>query len=118
MELQNKHLTDRIIAAAIRVHNELGPGFLEPMYEDALAIELAAVGLTYEQQKVLLVFYRGHLIGEHRLDLLIEQTIIAELKAIGALEDNCPLVPKGSGSLGRAVTELCNGAPDCESCRL
>jgi GxxExxY protein len=87
MELQNKHLTERIIAAAIRVHKELGPGFLETMYEEALAIELAAVGMSFERQKLLPVFYREHLIGEHRLDFLVEQKVILELKAISTVED-------------------------------
>jgi GxxExxY protein len=87
MELQNKHLTDRIIAAAIRVHKELGPGFLETMYEEALAIELTAASLAFERQKLLPVFYREHLIGEHRLDFLVESQVIVELKAISALED-------------------------------
>jgi len=87
MELRNKNLTERIIAAAIRVHKELGPGFLEGMYEEALAIELAAAGLTFERQKLLPVFYREHLIGEHRLDFLVERRVVLELKAISALED-------------------------------
>ena len=87
MELQNKALTDRIIAAAIRVHKELGPGFLEAMYEGALAIELAAAGMAFERQKLLPVFYREHLIGEHRLDFVVEHKVILELKAISALED-------------------------------
>jgi GxxExxY protein len=87
MEIQNKHLTEPIIAAAIRVHKELGPGFLEAMYEEALAIELAAAALTFERQKLLPVFYREHLIGEHRLDFLVERKVILELKAISALED-------------------------------
>jgi len=87
MEIQNKALTDRIIAAAIRVHKELGPGFLESMYEEALAIELAAAGLAFERQKLLPVFYREHLIGEHRLDFLVERNVVLELKAISALED-------------------------------
>jgi GxxExxY protein len=87
MELQNKHLTQRIISAAIRVHKELGPGFLEAMYQEALAIELTAAGLTFERQKLLPVFYREHLIGEHRLDFLVEGKVIVELKAISALED-------------------------------
>jgi GxxExxY protein len=87
MELQNKALTDRIIAAVIRVHRELGPGFLEVMYEEALAIELAAIGISFERQKLLPVFYREHLVGEHRLDFLVEQKVILELKAISALED-------------------------------
>src|SRR5947209_6398178 len=87
MEIHNKALTDRIIAAAIRVHKELGPGFLELMYEEALAIELAAADISFERQKLLPVFYREHLIGEHRLDFLVEQNLILELKAISALED-------------------------------
>ena len=84
--LGNTDLTDRIIAAAIRVHRELGPGFLESMYEEALAIELAAAGLAFERQKLLPVLYREHLIGEHRLDLLVEGKVIIELKAISQLE--------------------------------
>jgi len=87
MELQNKALTERIIAAAIRVHRELGPGFLESMYEEALAIEFAAANISFERQKLLPVFYREHLIGEHRLDFLVEQKVILELKAISAVED-------------------------------
>ena len=87
MELRNKNLTERIIAAAIRVHKELGPGFLEGMYEEALAIELAAAGLTFGRQKLLPVFYREHLIGEHRQDFLVERRVVLELKAISALED-------------------------------
>jgi GxxExxY protein len=87
MELQNKHLTERIIAAAIRVHKELGPGFLENMYEEALSIELASAGLKFERQKLLPIFYREHLIGEHRLDLPVEGKIIVELKAISEIEN-------------------------------
>jgi len=87
MEIQNKALTDRIIGGAIRVHKELGHGFLETMYEEALAIELAAVNVHFERQKLLPVFYREHLIGEHRLDFLVERKVIVELKAISALEN-------------------------------
>ena len=88
--LGNRALTERIIAAAIRVHKELGPGFLESMYEEALAIELAEAGLRFERQKLLPVLYREHLIGEHRLDLLVEGQVIIELKAITELA-KCPL---------------------------
>jgi GxxExxY protein len=87
MEIQNKALTDRVIAAAIRVHKELGLGFLDAMYEEALAIEFAAAGIAFERQKLLPVFYREHLIGEHRLDFLVERNVVLELKAISALED-------------------------------
>jgi GxxExxY protein len=86
MELGNFQLTERIIAAAIRVHKELGPGFLEIMYEEALAVELGDVGITFERQKLLPIFYHEHLIGEHRLDLLVEGRVILELKAISELE--------------------------------
>ena len=86
-ELGNTDLTYRIIAAAISVHKDLGPGFLEIMYEEALAIELAAAGMAFERQKLLPVFYREHVIGEHRLDLVVEGKVIIELKAISDLED-------------------------------
>jgi GxxExxY protein len=87
IKLGNTELTDRIIAAAIGVHKELGPGFLEIMYEEALAIELARTRISFERQKLLPIFYREHLIGEHRLDLVVEGTVIVELKANSALED-------------------------------
>jgi GxxExxY protein len=87
MELGNRKLTERIIAGAIRVHKELGPGFLETMYEEALSIALVSSGINFERQKLLPVFYREHVIGEHRLDLLVEGKVIVELKAISALED-------------------------------
>lgn len=86
MGLGNFELSERVIAAAIRVHKELGPGFLEIMYEEALAIELPAANIAFERQKLLPVFYREHLIGEHRLDLLVEGKLILELKAISQLE--------------------------------
>jgi len=86
-DLGNKELTERIIAAAIRVHKELGPRFLEAMYEEALAIELTWKELSFERQRLLPVFYHEHLVGEHRLDFVLEGKVIVELKAISALED-------------------------------
>ena len=85
--LANAELTDRIIAAAIRVHRELGPGFLEAIYEEALAVEFAASDIQFERQKPVGLYYREHHIGEHRLDFLVERTVVLELKAISALED-------------------------------
>ena len=58
MGLGNFELSERVIAAAIRVHKELGPGFLESMYEEALAIELADAEITFERQNLLPIFYR------------------------------------------------------------
>ena len=87
IELGNTDLTDRIIAAAIRVHKELGPGFLEVLYEEAMAIELASSDISFERQKSIPILYRGRVIGEHRLDLLVTGKVVIELKAISALED-------------------------------
>ena len=86
-ELRHREITDVIIAAAIAVHRELGPGFLESIYEQALAVEFALRGIAFVRQKPIPLFYRDHQIGEHRLDFLVERKIVVELKAISALED-------------------------------
>jgi GxxExxY protein len=85
-ESESEALISRVIGAAIRVHTELGPGFLESLYEEALAVELRALGIQFERQKPVPVFYRSQPIGEHRVDLLVEQAVVVELKAISALE--------------------------------
>lgn len=79
-------LTEKILGAAIRVHRELGPGFLESIYEEALAIEFTASGIRYERQKPLAILYHEHLVGEHRLDFLVESTVVVKLKAIAEFE--------------------------------
>ena len=86
-ELRSNQVTQRIIGAAIDVHRELGPGFLESVYEEALAVEFALKGIAFVRQKPIALFYRDHQIGEHRLDFLVEDLIVVELKAIRALED-------------------------------
>jgi GxxExxY protein len=86
IELGNTELTDRVIAAAIRVHRALGPGFLEMLYEEALAIELGSSDVPFERQKAIPILYRGRVIGAHRLDLLVAGEVVVELKAISALE--------------------------------
>jgi GxxExxY protein len=85
--LRNSETTNQIIAAAIRVHRELGPGFLESIYEEALAVEFALSGIQFIRQHPIPLFYRDHQIGEHRLDFLVERKIVVELKAISELED-------------------------------
>ena len=85
--LRNRELTDRIISAALRVHRDLGPGFLENIYEEALAVEFALSGIQFIRQKAIPLFYKDHQIGEHRLDFLVEGKIIVELKAISGLQD-------------------------------
>ncbi|PZR74308.1 MAG: GxxExxY protein [Chthoniobacterales bacterium] len=86
-DLRGRDVTQRIIAAAIAVHRELGPGFLESVYEQALAVEFALSGIQFVRQKPIALFYKDHQIGEHRLDFLVEDQIVVELKAISALED-------------------------------
>src|ERR1700690_2538456 len=86
-KLVHDELTGRIIACAIEVHKALGPGFLESIYEASLVVELHRAGLRVEQQKSLPIYYREVLVGEHRLDLLVGDLIVVELKAISNLED-------------------------------
>ena len=80
-------LTERIIGAAIEVHRVLGPGFLEAVYEEALCTEFDLRGIRYERQKALDVAYKGKVIRGQRLDLLAEDEVIVELKAVAALPD-------------------------------
>ena len=86
-ELRSRAITQRIIGAAITVHRDLGPGFLESIYEEALAVEFALSGITFVRQKPIALFYEDHQIGEHRLDFVVEDLVVVELKAICALED-------------------------------
>jgi len=86
-EVRHREITDVIIAATIAVHRELGPGFLESIYEQALAVEFALRGIAFVRQKPIPLFYRDHQIGEHRLDFLVEDKIVVELKAVEALEN-------------------------------
>ncbi len=85
MDIPNRDLTEKIIGCAYSVHNTLGAGFLERVYENALAIELTEQGLQFKQQARLGVRYRGREIGEYFADLLIERRVICELKAVDAL---------------------------------
>jgi len=80
-------LTQRVIACAYEVSNTLGCGFLEKVYEKALAVELRHAGLRVEQQKLIQVHYKGDLVGEGVLDLLVEDVVIVEVKAIDALDE-------------------------------
>lgn len=85
--MEQEELTGRIIGAAIRVHRELGPGFLESVYEEALCVELTTSGLGFARQVAAEVRYRGKKVGEHRLDLLVEDSVVVELKAVLELQD-------------------------------
>ena len=75
-------LTERIIGCAIEVHRHLGPGLLEGTYELALCIELSDAGLKYERQVAVPVVYKGRDIGEYRLDIMVEDAVIVEIKTV------------------------------------
>jgi GxxExxY protein len=78
-------LTQKIIGCAYKVHNTLGPGFLEKVYENALRIELEKLGLRVKQQEPISVEYEGQVVGEYYADLWVDERVIVELKAAQAL---------------------------------
>jgi GxxExxY protein len=80
--MENQDLTKEIIAGAFAVHNSLGSGFLEKVYENSLLIELRERGFDVEQQFPISVFYKGVKVGDYVADLLVNKTIILELKAV------------------------------------
>ena len=81
-----EQLVTRTIGCAIRVHKELGPGFAEALYQDALGIELELEGLSFEREVQVSITYRGRPLRLQRLDLVVEGQIVVELKAVERLE--------------------------------
>ena len=73
-------LTREIIGAAMEVHSQLGPGFLESVYEEAFAVELELKGIKFQRQKELPVFYKGRNIKQFVCDLIVEDKVIVERK--------------------------------------
>jgi len=78
-------LAREVVDAALEVHRELGPGYLESVYEEALGVELELRGVAFERQVPVVVDYKGQSVGEGRLDLLVGGELIIELKAVEAL---------------------------------
>lgn len=83
----HSHLTDQIIRAFYNVYNQLGFGFLEKVYENAMIVELVEMGLIVEQQKKVDVYYKDNNVGHYLSDLIVENTVIIEVKAA---ENICP----------------------------
>jgi len=83
----NPHLTEQVIGCAYEVHNVLGSGFLEKVYENALLRELASRGIKAETQRALSVCYKGTVVGEYCADIVVEDSLIIELKAVEKLTD-------------------------------
>ncbi|MEW5989355.1 MAG: GxxExxY protein [Chloroflexota bacterium] len=80
-------LSYEIMGAIYEVHNALGPGFLEGIYQEALMRELEMRHIPFEREKTVTVTYKGHVVGIHRLDIIVDNKIILELKAVSALND-------------------------------
>ena len=79
-------VTEKIIGCAIEVHRNLGPGLLESVYDKAMCHEIGANGLKYQNQVIIPVVYKGIILGEHRIDLIVENKIIVELKAVERMD--------------------------------
>jgi GxxExxY protein len=86
IDSQKDPLTDRIIGRAIEVHRRLGPGLLESIYESALCIEFELSTLSFQRQVVLPLKYRDRLIGDFRLDPVVDNTVILGLKSVDRIE--------------------------------
>jgi len=84
-EFPSKEVTERIISCAMEVHSTLGPGLLESVYEEALAHEFTLRGIKYEKQKEVSLKFKGKDIGRHRIDFLVENEVVLELKAVESM---------------------------------
>ena len=83
--MTDDELTRTIIGCAYKVHNSLGSGFLEKVYENAMRIELEKLGLAVKQQQPVNVIYDGHFVGQYYADLWVNERIVIELKAVRAI---------------------------------
>jgi len=83
--MKDDDLTQKIIGCAYIVHNTLGAGFLEKVYENSLRIELEKLGLRVKQKEPINVTYEGHVVGEYYADLWVDERVIIELKAVQTL---------------------------------
>ncbi|WP_243317500.1 GxxExxY protein [Geothrix paludis] len=112
-------LTERIIGCAFKVANTLGHGFLEKVYENALAHELRKAGLEVIQQHGLEVHYDGALVGEFQVDLLVEGRVLVELKAVaGILDAHMAQSLNYLKASGKPVCLLLNFGPSLQVRRL
>ena len=83
--MEDDALTREIIGCAYKVHNALGAGFLEKVYENALLIELIKLGHKVKQQEPINVTYEGHIVGEYFADLWVDEIVVLEIKAVQML---------------------------------
>ena len=83
--MQHSEITEKIIACAYKVYNTIGHGFLESVYEKCMLIELAETGLNVETQKPLKVLYKGRVVGDFVADMVVDDTVIVELKSVSKI---------------------------------
>lgn len=86
-EYKQSDITGKIIGAAMQVHSTLGNGFQEVIYQRALAIEMAKRGLSFQRELEMPIFYGGQEIGTRRMDFLVGEKVMVELKALTRMED-------------------------------
>lgn len=82
MDKELEDITHRVIGAAIEVHRELSPGYLESVYEQAFVVEMHLLGIRCQPQFTFALDYKGHKVGEGRIDILVEERLVVELKAV------------------------------------
>ena len=80
--MEYRELTEKVIGCAYRVHNKMGFGFLESVYEKCMLIEIKKAGLQAEAQKKIQVYYDGEVVGDFVADIVVEDSIVVELKAV------------------------------------
>jgi len=83
--MKHQEITEKILAAAFKVHNNLGQGFLEKVYQNAMVIELKKRELKVESEKLIKVYYEDEIVGKYGADLIVEDKVIVELKAVDEL---------------------------------
>ena len=81
-----ERVIESVIGCAVTVHRALGPGFFEPIYHNALELELTACGIPFESEKRVVIRYRDHSVGAQRLDFVVAGAAIVEIKAVKQLE--------------------------------
>ena len=79
-------ISEKIIGCAIEVHKNLGPGLLESVYEKAMCFEIGSNGMKFQNQVTIPIIYKGAILGEHRIDMIVENEIITEFKAVDRLD--------------------------------
>ena len=84
-DLKHSEITEKIIGASYKVHNTLGYGFLEKVYQNSLSIELRSLDLEVDVEKPIKVLYNGEIVGNYVADIVVEDKVIVEIKAVKEL---------------------------------